>query len=1238
MKKRQLSVMAFCAVAALGVGLYACDDDAGSDSARKAKEGQSCASMDCESGLECSADKICIDPSKVSEDKAQLGDDCGADKACADGLECGAEGKCVEKSGPADEKAKLGEDCGAEKACADGLECGSEGKCVEKNVGPGPKEDPCEGVNCPDGRMCLNAKCYDPECIVDGAEMACDSGKMCSKGECVDDGCQDKVCNDGEVCSHGVCEDALCLEKAVVCSTGSTCVKGACIDNECLGETCDAGLTCSKGACMYPACVGKEACAPGKSCNEAGECVFSDAPALNAAIDKTEIDESGASAAITVSLNNPPGKSVSVTCALSPESAAAEAAVDCENILFNADNFSGAQTIHVVGLPDNIIDADQQFKLTITTVSEDADFNGLEKSFDITNKNIDKVGVKVEGANLQTTESGGSAVFTVVLNAKPEADVTFEVSSSNEAYGKIDGATENKLVVTFTPENWDTPQEIKVVGQEDGNAPNNGEEHKYQVVFSKTSSEDANYKEVEISPIDVTNLDNDIADVFIDKETIETVEMGDAVDVNIRLGLAPKHDVNFSLLVFKSKDSGSEESKEVQLSETSFTLTKDNYLEGKTISIRSIDDHIVDGDQDYFIRLRAGSNDDAYNNKDKWIAGKSIDGNTAGFRFNASGTTVSEDEVPIEIGLSLTAIPEAPVDVVIGTSNKYEMVVSPSKVTFTPENWDTEQKLTVAGVDDVKVDGDQVSDLTLKAVSEDKKFSFDDKVEITTLDNDKAEIIVTAKGVAISENTDETIKFDVVLSAQPDDQVRIKLKSSDESELKIYGQQTLVFDNENWNKPQTVMLQVVDDAIADGVQIVHIDLTATSEDKNFNGLTAVTPDYSVLDDESAEVTLTAAKTVFKPGEPTQTTVSVVLTSPPEKDVPVKLNTSNDKTIKFAKTDLVFTTSNWNTPQEVQVTTDASVAPSNKSVTTISALASGTGSYKDRKSNNVDMTLYYFIGAKDFAYSGSEQTMTLLPGKYKLQVWGAAGGDGVSNNVSYSSHGGLGGYSEGVLNLKEKTVVYAYVGGIGTCSNGGAAYKNGVNGGYNGGGSGTNWYGGGCGYGGGGASDFRLGSNSLYARVIVAGGGGGADNPHGATAVFTGDDGSGGYGGGSAGGNGYIAGSLSNPVGATQTAGYSFGVGGSSIYPEWDTGGGGGGWFGGRSGVHNNGGASGGSGFVWMGAADVSQAVIGGTWLLTADQKLESGRTVAGNQSFPSTGAGDEIGHKGNGYARITFVE
>ena len=1202
-RSRQLSIMALCAVAALGITVSSCDEDA-SNSSVKAKSGDSCASVECEDGLVCNADKVC--------EKAETPD-------------------------PGDEPGKVGDDCDADHVCADDLEC-KDGKCAEKTAdpdpedppvdpGPGPKEDPCEGVNCPDGKQCLNAQCLDPDCIVDGAEKACDAGQMCSKGECIDDGCQDNSCGEGEVCSKGLCEDALCLEKAIVCNDGSTCVKGACVDNACLGQTCDTGLTCSKGACMYPACVGKDACDPGKACNEAGDCVFANAPALNAEIDKQEIDESGASAAITVTLNNPPSKSVSVTCTLSPESAAAEASVDCSSILFDSSNYDGAQTIHVVGLPDNVIDADQTFTLTITTVSEDADFNGLEKSFEITNKNIDKVGVTVNATNLQTSESGGSAVFTVVLSAKPEANVTFEVSSSNPDYGYIDGVEEgsDKLVVTFTPENWDVPQEIKVVGKdeaEDKNGPNT-EEHKYQVEFSKTSSEDPNFQDLEIEPIDVVNLDNDIADVFIDQENIETAEMGDAVDVNIHLGVAPKKDVNIELVVFKAKDSASEESEEVELSETKFVLTKDNYLEGKTISIKSVDDHRIDGDQDYFVYLYAASTDPSYKVIEKWITGKSLDKNTAGFRFHSEGTTVSEDETPIEIGVTLTAIPEADVNVVLNSSNKYEMVASPDKMTFTPDNWDTVQKITVKGVDDVSVDGDQVSNLNMKAVSEDQNFNFEDKLEITTLDDDKAEIIVAAKGAEVMENSDSTLEFKVMLSAQPDEIVRIKLKSSDESELTIMGQATLMFNNENWSTPQTVMLHVEDDNFGDGTQIVHIDMTAASEDKNFDGLVAVTPNYSILDNESASVALTAAKTVFKPGEDPATTVTVRLSSQPEGEVPVKLSSTNGATFKLSNTDLKFTPDDWNTPQVVTVTTDPSVAASNKSIATISALATGPGSYANLKSNDVAMTLYYFIGSKDFAYTGKEQVMTLLPGRYKMQVWGASGSDGKGNDQTKGSHGGLGGYSEGILNLKEKTTTYVVVGGMGLYSNEG--------GGYNGGGKSYS-----SGWGGGGGTDIRLGQNSLYARVIVAGGGGGADNAT-SESAGQGDDGSGGYGGGTSGGAAYIDGKVATPVGATQTSGYKFGIGGD-YRAETDTGGGGGGWFGGLGGEHYNGGGAGGSGFIWMGSPNVSASVIGGTWLLKDNQKFESGRTVAGNQSFPATGSGNETGHKGTGYARISFID
>ena len=106
-------------------------------------------------------------------------------------------------------------------------------------------------------------------------------------------------------------------------------------------------------------------------------------------------------------------------------------------------------------------------------------------------------------------------------------------------------------------------------------------------------------------------------------------------------------------------------------------------------------------------------------------------------------------------------------------------------------------------------------------------------------------------------------------------------------------------------------------------------------------------------------------------------------------------------------------------------------------------------------------------SKDFAYNGSVSNYTTMcRGKYTLTVWGAQGGN----------TGGNGGYSTGVVNLNENMNLYIYVGGQGS---------KGSTGGFNGGG--TTGSGGGSG---GGASDIRIGTDSLAARVIVAGGGGG----------------------------------------------------------------------------------------------------------------------------------------------------
>jgi hypothetical protein len=263
---------------------------------------------------------------------------------------------------------------------------------------------------------------------------------------------------------------------------------------------------------------------------------------------------------------------------------------------------------------------------------------------------------------------------------------------------------------------------------------------------------------------------------------------------------------------------------------------------------------------------------------------------------------------------------------------------------------------------------------------------------------------------------------------------------------------------------------------------------------------------------------------------------------------------------------------------------------------------------------------------NFDYTGSVQTATLTPGTYKLECWGGQGG-------TYSSYiGGYGGYSKGTITLAKTTTVYVSVGGAGSSSS--------TTAGFNGGGTGIS-----SGRGGGGATDVRIGQNSLYSRVIVAGGGGGAG-------VTSANANPCGCGGGEYGGDGYYndtTGSYTigqNRCGgsASQTAGgktwststqVTFGQGGNAS--GYSCGGGGGGWYGGGGAYDNDSDSDGrwgggGSGYVYT--SSTAKNYPNGC-LLNSTHYLTNAKTIAGNKSFKSPTGKNETGHTGNGFCRIT---
>ena len=170
---------------------------------------------------------------------------------------------------------------------------------------------------------------------------------------------------------------------------------------------------------------------------------------------------------------------------------------------------------------------------------------------------------------------------------------------------------------------------------------------------------------------------------------------------------------------------------------------------------------------------------------------------------------------------------------------------------------------------------------------------------------------------------------------------------------------------------------------------------------------------------------------------------------------------------------------------------------------------------------------------NFSYTGRVQTWTVpYTGTYRLEVWGAQGGDG-------DATGGRGGYAKGDKYLTAGTRLYIVVGGQGGDQNSGRiAY-----GGFNGGGdSGTTKSGSVSeeGGGGGGATHIATRSGELSSLsgytssvLIVAGGGGGGGPWNGCT---------GGSGGGTSGGDGKYYTYRNNGKGGTASAGGAGGPG------------------------------------------------------------------------------------------------
>lgn len=283
------------------------------------------------------------------------------------------------------------------------------------------------------------------------------------------------------------------------------------------------------------------------------------------------------------------------------------------------------------------------------------------------------------------------------------------------------------------------------------------------------------------------------------------------------------------------------------------TFTPDTWNTWKTITVVSVDDKEAEASHNATITHSASSSDTSYNG----IAIDSVvvniaDNDSAGVSISKSSVSVTEGRTRTDTyRVSLTSQPVANVVINITVQNG-QATVSPVKLTFTPDNWNVQQTVSVLAVDDRIDEPDTHTDTIHHSVSSsDTNYNgmTVGNVSVNIRDNDQAGIIVQPLNLTVRE-PDGTATFAIRLNSQPTASVSTGLSSSDLTACTV-SHASVTFNNTNWNVDQIITVQAVDDYLGDGDQTCTIvTAPATSADTYYSGRDASDVTVTVLDNES----------------------------------------------------------------------------------------------------------------------------------------------------------------------------------------------------------------------------------------------------------------------------------------------------------------------------------------------------------------------------------------------------
>jgi Ca2+-binding RTX toxin-like protein len=376
-----------------------------------------------------------------------------------------------------------------------------------------------------------------------------------------------------------------------------------------------------------------------------------------------------------------------------------------------------------------------------------------------------------------------------------------------------------------------------------------------------------------------TIINDDRPGITVDPITgLVTTEAGGNSTFSVKLNSQPSANVTVGL--------SSSNPAEGTVSTPTLTFTPANWNQLQTVTVTGVDDNVADGNIAYnIVTAAATSTDSNYNNLNPDdVSVTNTDNETPGITVNpTAGLTTTEAGGTANFSVVFNTQPTAPVTISLISSNPAEGTVAVQNLTFTPNNWNQQQTVTVTGVSDNIADGSQTYNIvTGAAVSTDSNYNNLNPadVSVTNTDRNTAGVTVNPASTTAAEggaNGSYTLK----LNSQPTAPVTISLAGGNQ----INAIAPINFDAANWNIAQTVTVIATDDAVVEGTHSGTINHAVTSTDGKYNGSAIAPVTVAITDNDTTPTPPTPTPPTPTPPTPTPPTPTPPTPTPPTPTPP-----------------------------------------------------------------------------------------------------------------------------------------------------------------------------------------------------------------------------------------------------------------------------------------------------------------------------------------------------------------